>query len=72
MNFLGYAGYRIKMNPIDILDLKRFKGAVFSYGSHSPYVHQMLNSWATKTELSSKTAKIWQQQYWNLILGYND
>lgn len=29
MNFLGYAGYRIKMNPIDILDFKRFKGAVF-------------------------------------------
>lgn len=57
MNFLGYAGYRIKMNPIDILDLKRFKGAVFSYGSHSPYVHQMLNSWATKDRIILQDCK---------------
>ena len=49
MNFQGYA--EIQMNPIDILDLKRFKGAVFSYSSHSPYVQQMLNSWAIQDRI---------------------
>lgn len=33
--------------PIEMLDLKRFKEAIVSYGMHSPYVKQMLNSWST-------------------------
>ncbi|XP_052593228.1 torsin-1A-interacting protein 1 isoform X3 [Peromyscus californicus insignis] len=33
--------------PIEMLDLRRFKEAIVSYGMHSPYVKQMLNSWST-------------------------
>lgn len=32
------------LNPIEILDVKWFKETVISYGMHSPYVKQILNS----------------------------
>ena len=38
----------MKWNPIEMLDLKRFKEAAISYGKHPSYVKQMLNSWATQ------------------------
>lgn len=41
----GYS--EVNWNPIEILYLKRFKEAIDSYGMHSPFVKQMLNSWTT-------------------------
>ena len=46
---LGYE--EVKWNPVEILDLRRFKAAVTSYGINSPYVKQMLNSWATQNRI---------------------
>lgn len=44
-----YQGYReVKWNPIDVLDLRRLKEAVISYGMHSPLVNRILKSWATQ------------------------
>ena len=37
----GYA--ELIWNPVEVLELKRFKEAVISYGVHSPFVKQMLN-----------------------------
>jgi hypothetical protein len=31
-------------NPKDIVDLRRLKNMIISYGMHSPYVLQMSNS----------------------------
>lgn len=47
--FQGYN--KIKCNPIDILDLQRFKEADLSYGIHSSYVKQILNSWTTENRI---------------------
>lgn len=35
--------------PIDVLDLKRFKEAIVTYGMCSPYVKQILNDQATQS-----------------------
>jgi len=37
----------ITWNPIDILDLRRFKEAIVSSGVHSSYMKQILNLWST-------------------------
>ena len=45
-------GYEeIKQNPIEIIDLRRFKEEIISYGMHAPYVKQILNSWATQNRV---------------------
>lgn len=38
---------KITWNPIDILDLRRFKEAIISSGVHSSYMKQILNLWST-------------------------
>ncbi|XP_052568117.1 endogenous retrovirus group K member 10 Gag polyprotein-like [Peromyscus californicus insignis] len=45
--------------PIEMLDLRRFKEAIVSYGMHSPYVKQMLNSWSAYN-------RIVPQDWWEL------
>ena len=38
-------GYEeVKSSLTDIIDLRRFKEVVVSYGLHSPYIKQILNS----------------------------
>lgn len=32
-------------NPIEILDLRRFREMIVSYGRHSSYMKQILNLW---------------------------
>ena len=32
--------------PVPMLDLRRFKESIVSYGMHSPFVKQMLNIWS--------------------------
>jgi hypothetical protein len=45
-------GYEeVKWNLTDILDLRRFKEAIISYVINSPYVKQILNSWATQNRI---------------------
>ena len=34
--------------PIEMLDLKHFKGAFVLCGSNSPFVKEMLSNWATQ------------------------
>lgn len=41
----GYV--KVNCSPVGMLDLRRLKEAVISYGMYSPYVKWMLNSWAT-------------------------
>ena len=38
-------------NPTEILDLKRFKEAVILHAILSPYINQMLNTWATQNRI---------------------
>ncbi|XP_052610186.1 oxidized purine nucleoside triphosphate hydrolase isoform X1 [Peromyscus californicus insignis] len=40
--------------PVKMLDLRRFKEAIASYGMHSPYVKQMLNTWSTCNRILPK------------------
>ena len=51
----GYS--RVNWDAIEILDLKRFKKATVSYGMHSPFVKQMLNSWTTWNRIISQDWK---------------
>ena len=44
----GYA--EVNWNPVETLDWKRYEAGV-SYGVHSPFVKQMLNSWATRNRI---------------------
>lgn len=41
----------VNWNPVQMLDLKRFKEAVVAYAMHSLFVSQMLNSWATPNRI---------------------
>ena len=41
-----------------ILELRRFKEVIISYDMFSPYVKHL-------------HLKIWQEQYWKLVLSYN-
>lgn len=42
---IGTQGYaEVNWNPVEMLDLKRFKEVVISLGMHSPFVKQMLIS----------------------------
>lgn len=45
----GYS--EVNWDPIEMLDLKRFKEEIFLYGMHSPSVKQMLNSWTTQNRI---------------------
>ena len=40
--------------PIRILDLRRVKESIVSYGMHSPFVRQLLNSWSTHQQVTPK------------------
>ena len=40
-----------------MLDLRKFKEAVVSCGMHSPYVKQILNSWATQNSIVPQNCK---------------
>ena len=45
-------GYiEVNWNPVDMLNLKRFKKAVVSHGMYSSFVRRMLNSWTTKNRI---------------------
>ena len=37
---------RVKWTPVPVLGLRRFKETRVTYGIHSPFVKQMLNSWS--------------------------
>ncbi|KAL6034566.1 hypothetical protein STEG23_035004 [Scotinomys teguina] len=39
------------LQPISIRDFKNMKEAIVTYGIHSPYVKQMLNSWSTSNRI---------------------
>lgn len=41
----------VPCNPLEVLDLRRFKEDVVSYGMHSPFVKWILNSWATQNRI---------------------
>ena len=36
---------------MEMLNLRRFKEVIVSYGMHSPFVKQMLNSWSTSNRI---------------------
>ena len=40
--------------PVPMLDLRRFKEAIVSYGMHSPFVKQMLNWWSVCNKIIPK------------------
>jgi hypothetical protein len=44
-------------HPIEVLDLKKFKETVITYGLHSPYVRKILNNWTTQNHVIPKDWK---------------
>ena len=51
-------GVAYQWEPISMKDLKGIKEAVVSYGMHSPYVKQLIESWARNNKV---TPKDWDQ-----------
>ena len=51
-------GVAYQWEPICMKDLKSIKEAIVSYGMHSPYVKQLIESWARNNKV---TPKDWEQ-----------
>lgn len=66
----GYA--EVRWNPVERLDLRRFKESIILYGVHLPYLKQMLNSRATQNRTIPQDWKSLAIVVWKLDLSYND
>ena len=45
-------GYQeVEWQPLDVLDLRKFKESVTNFGMHLPFVKQILTSWAIKNRI---------------------
>lgn len=62
----GYA--RTEWTSMKMLDLRRFKDVIVSYGICSAFVKQMLNSWLICNKIISQDQL---QQSWSPVLNYN-
>lgn len=65
----GYG--RTYQNPIEMLDLMRFKEAIVSSITHSPSVRQILYSRATSNRIIPQDQKNFAIKYQKVILSYN-
>ena len=54
---------------MEMLDLRKFKAMIISYGTNSPFVKQMLKSRSTYSRIILYDWKNWSQQYQNLVLN---
>ena len=49
--------FKAEWTPVKMLDLRRFKEVIVSYGMYSPFAEKMLNLWSTCNRIISQNWK---------------